>query len=905
MLKNIERITVVSVLLAVFVCVSAAGEAPLVKKTVLKNGLTVLTMEIHTAPVVNFSVWYRVGSRNERSGITGISHALEHMAFKGSKNFPVTGESDVLIRRLGGAGNAGTSSDYTVYYETMPAGKLDLVIDIEADRMSNLLLRAEDFATERNVIMEERKMRTEDSPTGLFWEEIDAAAFKVHPYGWPIIGWMSDIESFDTKVMREYYESHYVPNNAIVVVAGDMDSNSVLKKITETFGKIERGPEPPPMRLVEPEQQVEKMIYYESDKTNLPYVVFAYHAPEVSHPDSPALEVAAEVMSGGRESRLNRELVETGLASSAETVHDTNQDPYLFYFEVELQPGGDPGGIEAILKRQIETMISEPVTDYELQRAKNRFAAGEIFSGESISGYSRMLGWFELTTGDYGSYDRYLDDIDKVTAEDVQRVAEKYFKPKNRTVGVLMPATGGQAAAPSRDDADRRLFAYREQSGPMDISDVRTSVEVDSDFPEIDFSSRVKQKVTDNGIKVVVYENPAFPTVHLHGVIRGAGSYGDTGGKYGLAQLVSRTIRRGTTGRTYEEINRELEYVGAEMGFVCGNETFVISGKYLKKDYRMGMDLLADVLMNPVFPEEGVEIERAIAVSSAEAQKKSNSMMAWHAYMSQVYEGHPYSNPTSGTVNGLKSVTLEDLKKFHADNFRPDRMQLVFAGDITLEEAVGVVEEFFGGWKAAGEQAFETPGLPKLEGVKRKLVEMPEKMQDVFYIGFPTLGPTDPDYDTFELMTNILAGTDLTSRLYKTVREKNGLVYYVYGFHLPKTGGATFQVSGGLAPENLEKAIGLVLDGIKEIQTQPLGEQELKDAKNFAIGSLLRSLETNDQVASMLSDYAYFGRPFEDIDKYPGMIEKINAGDIMRAAKKHLSTENYVIGVAGPAGAGK
>ncbi len=283
-----------------------------VKLTKLENGLTVVTKEIHTAPVVNISVWYRVGSRNETIGITGISHALEHMAFKGTKKYPEAGVTDRMIREIGGSGNAGTNVDYTIYYETVPAGKQGVAIDIEADRMNGMLLRQDDFSPEKKVIKEERKMRNEDSATGLFWEEINAAAFKVHPYGWPIIGWMSDIDSLDASKVRKYYESHYAPNNAIVVVAGDFETEEVLEKIKSTFGKVPRGANPPAMNAVEPEQKVEKRIVYTSDKTNLAYVVYAYHAPSITGADSPALEIAAAVLSSGRESRLFKNFIESG-----------------------------------------------------------------------------------------------------------------------------------------------------------------------------------------------------------------------------------------------------------------------------------------------------------------------------------------------------------------------------------------------------------------------------------------------------------------------------------------------------------------------------------------------------------------------------------------------------------------
>lgn len=904
--RRIAARSAVAVLAIVFIfgaaAAAASGVTSDVRKTVLDNGLTVITKEIHSSPVVSLSVWYKVGSRNETMGITGISHALEHTAFKGSKNFPEAGEADRIVRRIGGSGNAGTNVDYTVYYETVPAGKIGEVIDIESDRMNNLLLRADDFKTERTVIIEERKMRNEDSPTGLFWEEINAAAFKVHPYGWPIIGWMSDLESFGVADIRAYYESNYAPNNAIVVVTGDFKTEEVLDKIKLTFGNIPRGAAPPAMRSVEPEQRVDKRIFLKSDKTNLAYVVYAYHAPSITGSDSPALEVLSAVLASGLESRLYKEFVETGLASTADAVHDTNQDPYLFYFEIEVQPGVDTAEIEKKLDEVITQIQNEPVTDYELQRAKNRFRADEVFSNESISSIGRKLGWFELTAGDYSYLDKYLDAIDRVTAADVKGVARKYLVAANRTAGILVPeqGAGGSSTAPSPGISPHADYGYGGTGAAKDVSMKKSAEKTDGGFPKLDFTSRIKRRVLSNGIVLIVYENPAFPSVRVRGVVRGAGSFGDAPGKFGTANLVSRTLRRGTKTRTYEEINRALEFVGAEMDISCGNETAVFTGQYLKKDFEIGFEILADVVTNPVFPAEGVETERSVAIAEAADNEKSNRYQAWQTFLGLIYPNHPYSNPAAGTAQGLAAATVGDLKKFHSEMYRPDRTIIVVAGDVTEAEAAALAEKYFGEWKSPDSGAFEVPTVPGLDGEREKYFSMPEKTQDVIFFGFQTLKPDNPDYYTFELMTDALAGSDLTSRLYTTIRENEGLVYYVYGYHTPKTAAATFQITAGFAPENLGRVVELIRSEIRRLQTAPMPEGELADAKSFLIGNMPVSMETNGAVASVLADIEYFGRTFDSLDNYPAEIEKITPDAIMKAARAYLDADTFVIGIAGP-----
>jgi len=886
----------------VFQCVAAraAEEINPVLKTTLENGLTVITREIHTAPVVFFSVWYRVGSRNEFSGETGISHALEHMMFKGTAGYPQPGETDEIVRRIGGVGNAGTSTDYTVYYETVPAGMENVVIGIEADRMAGALLRAQDFESEREVIMEERMMRNEDSPTGLLWEEINAAAFKVHPYGWPIIGWMEDIKALDTEKLREYYESHYAPDNAVVVVCGDFDTESLLEKVGNAFGGIpaaeNRKPGP---ELVEPPQRVSKRIVFPSDKSNLAHVVYTWHAPTYGNEDSPALEIIDSILSSGRESRLSKTFIDGGLAGSVDAVHDTNTDPYLFYINVEVRPGVDTDTVENALDETVSSLKSEPVSDYELQKAKNRFRAEHVLDTQSTTSYGRMMGWFEISTGDPEFWDKYLDEIDAVTAEDIMRVAGEYLVDTNRTVGVLIPQGGPRTGSSGVHPGPAKEYGYTD-AGTHELPAVEPGeIELD-DFPSIDFSSRVKRVVLENGLVLLVYENHAFPSVSIEGRIRGGGSYSDPPGKEGLAKLVTRMIRRGTENRSYEEINRELEFVGASIEFNSGNETLVFGGEFLKKDFSMGVDLLADMLLNPSFPGDALEVERGVALAEHAAEQKNNRRRAWNAYMDLFYQGHPYSNPVSGTEEGIDSITREDLVGFHERVYRPDRTMIAFVGDIDTDEAVELARKYLGGWGAPDSKPFSPPPPPTVKELRKKEVEMPEKMQGVFYVGFPAPLPDSDDYEAFDMMADILAGSDLTSRLYRAVRKEEGLVYYVFGFDLPKTVSSSFQITAGTTPQNFLKTLDLILGEIRRIQTEPVGEKELTDAKSFAVGHLPMSIETNEAIASTMLDFEYNGRPFEDIDNYADTIRGITAQDIMDAANKYLDPKKYILGVAGP-----
>ena len=805
---------------------------------------------------------------------------------------------DRIVRRIGGIGNAGTSTDYTIYYETVPTGMEQKVIDIEADRMAHALLMPADFASEIKVVKEERKMRNEDSPTGLFWEEINAAAFKIHPYGWPIIGWMEDLEKMDIEDVRDYYKSHYAPDNAIVVMVGDFKTSEAIEKIVAAFGDIpSSGKIKFDAPAAEPEQHVEKRIVFPTDKSNLGYVVATWHTPTYPDDDSPVLEIIDSILSSGRESRLFQTFVEGGLAGSAEAIHDTNTDPYLFYVEIEALPGVEETEIEAKLIEEIELLKTEPVSDYELQKAKNRFRADQVMDMQSISSFGRTMGWFELTTGNPEFWDTYLEKIDAVTVDDVLRVAKKYLIDTNKTTGILVPEAPAGAAAPVVPGPAKE-YGYRDTGEPVAPAEEQ-QISLD-EFPPIEFSKNVKRIELPNGLTLIVYENHAFPTVHIEGAIKGGGSYSDPEGLSGLGKLVSMTIRRGTAARTYEEINKMLEFVGADFEFFGGNESLAFAGDFLEKDFGMGFELMADMLLNPAFEEDDLEVERGVALADLAARMKNHRSRAWQACLELLYPNHPYSKPVDGTEEGLAAVATQDLKDFHAKNIRPDRTIIAVVGDVTVQDVKAAAEKYLGEWKRPDDTQFIVPEVVSGGTHETREVLMPEKMQGVFFMGFPGPEPEDPDYELFKIMTDILAGTDLTSRLYLSVREREGFVYYVYGYDLPKTGATSFQITAGLSPENFKKTLDLISEEIKRIQTEPVTREELADALSYKVGNKPLTLETNEEIALTLVTYAYHGRPFEDIDNYLETIKNITPDDIMRVAKKYLDPDKYVLGVAGP-----
>jgi zinc protease len=414
--------------------------------TTLDNGLTVVLSEDHSTPIVHLQLWYHVGSKNERPGRTGFAHLFEHMMFKGSKN--VRPEQHFsFISRVGGDGNAYTTEDVTVFHETVPAQYLPLVLWLEADRMATLRISESAFQTEREVVKEERLRSIENPPYGRLSEIIYEHAFDVHPYKHPTIGSMVDLEAASIDDVREFFETYYVPENATLVLVGDFDSDLALQLVEQYFGRVPKAKQPVPRDIsAEPVKERERRVTLE-EVWPLPVVVVAHHITYDGHPDSYPLHIASKILSDGQSSRIYRKLVyEEQVALSAFGQGNIIEHPNLFFAVAIVQPGSTADA-EAALIEELERLKSEPVSDRELQRAKNQFARDYIIGRTSNEQKAAHLAHAVVIHNDITTADGEFEIFTDITPEDVQRVARTYFTPENRLVLKILP-TGGRVAEP-------------------------------------------------------------------------------------------------------------------------------------------------------------------------------------------------------------------------------------------------------------------------------------------------------------------------------------------------------------------------------------------------------------------------------------------------------------------------
>ena|SRR5436309_2854632 len=413
----------------------------------LDNGLKVLTLEDHAVPAMSYYTFFRVGSRDERPGRTGHSHLFEHMMFNGTKKYG-QGVFDKMLESRGGRSNAFTMEDLTVFYEDFPSEALDMVVDLEADRMAGLAITEESLAHERDIVKEERRLRADNDIEGSMFELLQGTAYLAHPYQWPVVGWMPDLDAVTSRDCEDYFRIHYAPNNATVVLVGDFKPERAIGLISKAYGSIPAQPAPPPVVRDEPDQQGERRAILKR-AAQMPTVAFAYHVPSTSSEEVFALDLLQIILGEGESSLLNKHLVyDKELATRVQVVNAWRLDPSLFFIYAETKPGTSAEVLEAALSAEVDALAHLDVGAASLQKAKNIRTTTQVKALKTNAGKAEQLGMFEAYFGGYARLFTVLKNYDAVTGADLQKVAARYLIPDNRTVVTLVPAPAAEAAKP-------------------------------------------------------------------------------------------------------------------------------------------------------------------------------------------------------------------------------------------------------------------------------------------------------------------------------------------------------------------------------------------------------------------------------------------------------------------------
>ncbi len=854
--------------------------------TTLKNGLRVVVVEDRAAPVVQVATWYRFGSLQETPGKTGLAHALEHMMFRGTTDVSAGGLLDTTAR-LGAEMNGQTDYDYTEFYFTLPADRLDVGLFLEADRMQHATLRQSDWNVERGAVLSELD-GDDSSPFFNLLARVRAAAYPGDPHGRTPIGARADVAGASAADIATYYREWYAPNNATLVVAGDVRHQDVFEKVRRAFGAI------PAKTLPARSTASPKAAAGEVVEAAFPFpfevVDMAYAVPGDTEPGEPAISTLSTLIENQR-SPFYQALVQTNIALAVTTNADTQLKGGLLNVFIVLNPGHTASEAQTVFQATMDDLIRTGVSPDLALGAKRMTLADRIFSADSITGFGALAGY---TYGIVG--EKVADEdgrLNALTPADLTAAAAKYLAAPT-VVGHLRPNEQPPAGSSNKSDAVvSDDFSGRQPNGPIVVPKaiariVRTPSSVRSKLKPVAFTLA-------NGLRVIVQEKHDRPTFVLKGAIRTSPAF-QPEGEEGIAQLASSVADYASAAYPFDVRHRTTDDLGA---YVTTGGAFSAQG--MSRDFDAILAIVADGEMHPSFPEQWVQLERDQLANSMQSQNNLASVDADHAYLHLLLspEDPSLRFPTRDSV---ASITRDDLVAYAHRYWRPDLTSIAIVGDVDPARVRRALEAAFGAWKADG-PAPSTRQMPYPVATAGHDWVGTAANQVYVKLGQPALASTDPDFDALDLMSQILGGAGaFESRLWQDLRQTRGLVYSVSSDANATASRGTFAIELSAAPANVGRAIGLIRQQLIELQNRPVTATELLEAKTRLVSQALLSEESAGGQADELLAVASNGLPLDYYQTLAQRYARITPADIQRVAKATLHPENMIQIFVGPRG---
>jgi zinc protease len=845
---------------------AAAQEIPALppgtRLTTLDNGLVMIVREDPSAPVVSVQAWCKAGSIDEGKWLgAGLSHMLEHMLFKGTqKRGP--GQIDREVQDAGGYMNAYTSFDRTVYYINVPNTGAQIAIDILCDIMQNATLPLEEVEKEKQVILREMDMN-QDDPSRRASRRLFETAYVRSPYRYTVIGYPDIFNELTREDVVSYYREKYAPNNTFFVIVGDINAAEVEGQIRDFYKGFRARPLPPSVMPAEPPQAAPREIFEEAP-IELGHFHFAWHIPDIRHPDVPVLDVLATLLGNGHSSRLYQELRERqGLVHSIDAWTYNPGNPGLL---------GVSGVVDGPLfekaryavRAEMDRIKAGFVSEAELAKAVKQFTAATLATRKTMQGQAQDFGGNWMAANDLNFSERYLAAVRRITREDIQRVAKKYLVPENRTLYALLPTGTILQRTESRE------------------------VIVDKAIQKIEF---------DNGLRLLVKEDHRLPFVEFRAVFRG-GVLAENLENNGLTLLLAKCILKGTPTRTAEQIANEIESLGGSLDSYGGNNSFGINSEVMSSDFDQGLDLLADVILTPSIPEASLEREKEVQLATIRAQRDHMLQSASKGMRRKMFGPRGYGLDVTGNENSVRTVTREHLLDFYGTLVVPNNCVISVFGDVSAERVRSAIEAKFGAWRKAAPIKVEA-GEPLHPSEVIRVSEQRDKKQGVIIISFPGVNIHNKDRHALELLQEALS--DLGSRLFVRIRENLGLAYYVGAQHFLGLQPGYFALYAGTMPDKLGQVEEEMLNEVRLLRESGLSAEELKRAKAKLLGQkkIARQDLGGYAVATALDEL--YGLGYMNCDQEDALYEAVTLEEVQQVIRTHLDPTRCVISTVAPA----
>ena len=831
------------------------------QKWILPNGLTIIVQEDHSAPVASVQAWCSTGSVDEDQHLgAGLSHILEHMLFKGTKTRSAN-QIAQSIQDVGGYINAYTSFDRTVFWIDVPKDGVSTALEVLADAMMNSNLPPDEYKKEQEVIRREFAMGMDD-PDRMASLLLFATAYQRHPYRFPVIGELEIYNQLTQEQVMQYYKTRYVPNNLTFVVVGDVNGEKVQQQLSDLFNAYPEKSLKPVFIPSEPPQLGRREVHKEF-ATELTHFSMAWHIPEVTSPDVPALDLLSTILGDGRSSRLyQRVREEAGLAFGISAFSYTPGDPGLFGIDATLDPKKREAA-EQLALQIVDEVKQSGVTADELDKAKKITLSQHLGALTTMRGQASDIGSNWLLTRDLNFSRHYLDAVQQVTLDDVKRVAKTYLTENNLTVVSLNPKGS--------------LSGKAELVKPV-------------------AAGEIQKFELSNGLRLLVREDHRLPLVGMGAVFRG-GLLAETPQDNGITRLMTKVLLKGTKTRTAEQIANELESVGASISSEAGNNSFSVSVDVMKPDVKRGFSLLSDVLLNSTFPEKAIAREKEIQIAAIQQEEEQLTSVARNIMREALFPQHPYALRSNGSVGAVQHLTQKDLLDFR-DRYVVARNGVIYVfGDVKADEIKQLVEQALGNMKAGALTLIDAKASMPL--AKTTMVESrKDKAQGVIMVGFRGASLSSPDRYALELIDE--ASSDLGSRFFIRIRQQMGLAYYVGASQMQGLVPGLFAFYLGTDPQKLERVRTELLDEIHNLANDGLTPEELQRAKKKLIGQQEIANQSNDAFGYHCALDELYGLGFNYYKQLEYHVNAVTLDDVKKVAAKYFRDQPYVLATVRP-----
>ena len=858
----------------------------------LPNGLTLLVEENHAAPVVAIQVWVRVGSADELPDEAGLAHLHEHMLFKGTaRRGP--GEIARSIESSGGEINAWTSFDQTVYHVVLASQFFAEGMDVLADAITSAAFDPEELKREIEVVCEEIK-RSQDSPTRKLSRELFASSFARHPYGKPVIGTEESVRSFTREGILRFYRRWYKPENATVVVVGDVKADEALR-LAEKLFVFPAGPfevarvRPPEPRREEPLARLKREPLKEG------YLSIAWPSLPMVHDDVAALDALSIVLGHGEASRLHRAMKRDRLlCTEVQASCYTPVDPGLTIVGLTLQPATVYEAVREALA-QVYRVRREEVSPEELSLACRLLESDAVYQRETVQGQARKIGFYQSSAGGVEFEQRYLEQVARLTPARVREAAERWIDPKAVVLAALLPESGEVSEAALReilDEAARTLTQRQarstsapEQRAPVKFSPPKTGPLLREDLP--------------GGGVLLIKEERAVPLVAIRAVWHG-GLRAEDPSNAGINMLLARLVSKGTRTRGPERLVREMESMGGSLGGNAGRNSFGLRAEFLSRHLGQGLEVFADALTDPAFDAEEVQRERTLQIDELRSREDNPAGVAFLLFGETIFRKHPYRFDTLGTESSVAHFEPGLLAQYRARKFPPAAVTLAVVGDVDPSEVRALVLEKLG--RAAQERP-ALPSPPQEDPIEapRVAVKKLAKAQAHLVLGFPGVRLNDKERWPLEVLSAVLSGQG--GRLFVELRDKRSLAYSVTSFSMEGVDPGYFAVYIGCGPGKTQEALDGIRAELRRVREDPITAAELDRARTHLIGTHAISLQRNSARAAVYAFDECYALGADASSHYSGHIAAVTAQEVLDAAQRILVPQREVIALVAPEGA--